>query len=427
MPDEEMGCGCGCQDCECKEVNVCDTTDKVHADLRDKLMVFKDYVCTIALTPCSQLGKVMSKVVYYLWCMLKDLVNMIINNRKRTETLMENDEYFCDRMSDISDWTINLSKTQARNHQKITKFIDDMAALGSNTKENGFLSEVAPQSLVFSGEPDALVSIKGRDITEKWGTLEKEPNVGWANPSSIDYQATPIVTTQAINSSRFAIMKIGDVVEATYTNLKNSRLGDKKINSIKYFVKLVELTGPSNQIALEFFADPTTSFYSHSWNGNGQKSKYKYQVDVTFFDENGNAINPSLDNPAMLSFASLNSKEGQGEYASDFSGKFIPITGSTISIINDKAMNYSNQEQDDKALENGSPNGSWDEAGNPYEYIGAVAGLATDPIRFSFGNTSGLAQLFVFNTNVKAPTVNKPILEELPALEHECNIKEFDC
>lgn len=430
MPDEEMGCGCGCQDCECKEINVCDTTERVHADLRDKLMVFADYVCTIALTPCSQLGKVMSKVVYYLWCMLKDIVNMIINNRKRTETLMENDEYFCDRMSAVSEWTINLSNTQARNHQKITKFIDDMTSLGSKTKENGFLSEVAPQSLTLLNEPNAKLTTYGNHISDSGlESAYKEPNTGWIDPSTIPYRSTKQTTTTTGKWQYFTV-KVGDVVEATYTDLENSRFGDKKIASVKFRYELVELEGPNDYLVLSTISDPATTAYSFSWKDNGETSKYKYNVNVMFFDENGNVLNPSLDNPALLSFASLNSKNGDGEYVSDFSGKLIPITGSTITEEGGKVTNFSSVDQLDKAIQNGAPADTTDweifENGK-YSYIGAIAGLATSPISFSFGHTSAQAQWFSFNTKVKAPVVEKPVLEPLPTLPYECNIREFEC
>lgn len=144
MPDEEMGCGCGCNDCECKEINVCDTTEHVHADLRDKLMVFKDYVCTIALTPCSQLGKVMSKVVYYLWCMLKDLVNMVINNRKRTETLMDNDEYFCGRVGELEGVVKYLEDS--------VKYLNDMVSCldNRNSKIVDYLLDKIKENVTFN-------------------------------------------------------------------------------------------------------------------------------------------------------------------------------------------------------------------------------------------------------------------------------------
>lgn len=144
MPDENMGCGCGCQDCECKEVEICDTTEHIDANLRDKLMVFKDYVCTIALTPCSQLGKVMSKVIYYLWCMLKDLVNMVINNRKRTETLMENDEYFCGRVGELEGVVKYLEDS--------VKYLNDMVSCldNRNSKIVDYLLDKIKENVAFN-------------------------------------------------------------------------------------------------------------------------------------------------------------------------------------------------------------------------------------------------------------------------------------
>lgn len=434
MPDEEMGCGCGCQDCECKEINVCDTTERVHADLRDKLMVFADYVCTIALTPCSQLGKVMSKVVYYLWCMLKDLVNMIINNRKRTETLMENDEYFCDRMSDISNWTINLSNTQARNHQKITKFIDDMTSLGSKTKENGFLSEVAPQSLVLSGEPNATLTATGHSITqEQWEGLDRKQYPTYAldytDPTGIPYNSAPIKTNETTNKLQHYLIKLGESVSGTYSNLQNSRLGDKKVKSVKYTITLTKLESNADYAVLTFFPDPTKTAFISAYDKDipAKDVKLEYVFKARFYDEEGNEISPTLNNPSIVNLSSLNSKAGEGEYVADFSGKMIPITGSAISVENGVAMNYNSDSIEDIAAELGTV-GNWDDPnGNPNAYVGAIAGVATQPIELTVGTNNNWALWFAFNSNVKAPVVEKPVLEPLPVLPYECNIKEFEC
>ena len=430
MPDEEMGCGCGCQDCECKEINVCDTTERVHADLRDKLMVFADYVCTIALTPCSQLGKVMSKVIYYLWCMLKDLVNMIINNRKRTETLMENDEYFCDRMSAVSEWTINLSNTQARNHQKITKFIDDMASLGSKTKENGFLSEVAPQSFVMRGEPDATVKVSGRHITdEQYNSLTGRPGVvddPWKDPSGVPFSSAVYKTTTS-DKPVHLFAKQGDVIVTEYTNLKNSRLGDKKISKIKYTMTLIDLKGATDYASFTVYNDPASAFYISAHNNTySGEAHFKVLFKPQFFDENGDEIVPSLDNPVLANLGSINSTNGVGEYISNFDGKLIPITGSSISIQNGVAMNFNEKPIQEHAEELGATS-YWEQKGAGFEYVGAIVGQATQPIEVVVGNNAFTTMFFAFDSNIAVPIVEKPVLEPLPVLPYECNIKEFEC
>lgn len=42
-------------------------------------MVFKGMICTIALVPCSQLPKMMSKVVYWMWCFFSNVIKYLEN------------------------------------------------------------------------------------------------------------------------------------------------------------------------------------------------------------------------------------------------------------------------------------------------------------------------------------------------------------
>ncbi|MGV3007320.1 GbpC/Spa domain-containing protein, partial [Streptococcus pluranimalium] len=100
------------------------------------------------------------------------------------------------------------------------------------------------------------------------------------------------------------------------------------------------------------------------------------------------------ENYALTSFASLNSLNGEGEYVGDYNGQFLPINGSTISVHNGRAANFTNTKQIDVV-------GEWDDKDNPNAYIGAIVGKSTERIRFHFGNSKGSAIWFAFNSDVK--------------------------
>lgn len=82
-----MSCLQGCDNCDCKETNVCNSTAKMEEELNAKLKVLKDFVCVIRTTSCVNLAKIMSEYAYFLWCFLKDLVNYLINLDKRVTNL----------------------------------------------------------------------------------------------------------------------------------------------------------------------------------------------------------------------------------------------------------------------------------------------------------------------------------------------------
>lgn len=424
MPDEEMGCGCGCNDCECKEINVCDTTERVLADLRDKLMVFADYVCTIALTPCSQLGKVMSKVVYYLWCMLKDLVNMVINNRKRTETLMDNDEYFCDRMSAISEWTVNLSNTQARNHKKLLDFSDAMSNLSSNVNTEGYLPEVHPQPLIFRNEPHAIISsVEGARHIDDFNEFDN-----WTKALSFEAgRVSAVNSLYNIAGGRYSYyLDRGVPATVTYTGLEDSYINGIKISKVEYIYTLNSIDfRDGSKTAVRFDTDPTSTLHYFDGGQDGDPN-VSINMKVKFFDENGTQI-PLRG--SVLSLASLNSTDPTTEYegvGNLVGAHFIPINGSSIKVNGGVAK----PANDNSFTDRGSKfnQSDWDSDGSPHEYYGAIAALAeADEVSFDILSRRRNYVWFAFNSKVKTPTAEIPALEPLPTLPYECNIKEFEC
>lgn len=82
-----MSCLGGCGDCSCKEVDTNQKFSDIDNDIREKLKLIKDFTCVIATSSCVNLAKNVAKAWYYLWCFLKDLVNMIKFTNSRIDGL----------------------------------------------------------------------------------------------------------------------------------------------------------------------------------------------------------------------------------------------------------------------------------------------------------------------------------------------------
>lgn len=82
-----MSCLQNCGDCTCVETDVCLETETKHEEYNKKLKVLKDYACLIAQTTCVNLAKRVGQYAYFVWCYLRDILNLIINLEKRVDNL----------------------------------------------------------------------------------------------------------------------------------------------------------------------------------------------------------------------------------------------------------------------------------------------------------------------------------------------------
>ena len=70
-----MSCTNGCNDCKCEPI-----------EIKDK------FGCLISITPCSQLGKIVAKYSFYLWCYLKDVLRILENMLDRMDHFLTKEE-----------------------------------------------------------------------------------------------------------------------------------------------------------------------------------------------------------------------------------------------------------------------------------------------------------------------------------------------
>lgn len=86
-----MSCTNGCNDCKCDPIEIKDKTTTIR-DFSDKLRVLNEFGCLISITPCSQLGKIVAKYSFYLWCYLKDILRLLENMLDRMDHFLTKEE-----------------------------------------------------------------------------------------------------------------------------------------------------------------------------------------------------------------------------------------------------------------------------------------------------------------------------------------------
>ena len=286
---------------------------------------------------------------------------------------------------------------------------DYNTALG-NTNKTGYLPEVLAQNLIFRSEPNATQTFTGNIIPDDILETVVKDSHGWMDPGTVTAYA-PGQTVTTTGRWNTALMDIGDTVVVEYSGLENSSFSGYQLKKVRYTYRLIDTTHYSGKVIFQAIADPTVTSYTHIYNKDGvTQSSFETEMTVQFFDANGKEIIPTEENYALTSFASINSRNGEGEFVGNYSGRFIPINGSTITVQDNYALNYSDVSQE-------SLSDSWDSDTSPDAYIGAIVGKSTERIRFQFGNSHGFADWFAFNSDVKVKggILNPPTPPTAPA------------
>lgn len=301
----------------------------------------------------------------------------------------------------VAQKTYNLAKA---------RYDEDYNTALGNTNKTGYLPEVLAQNLIFRSEPNATQTFTGNIIPDEILETVVKDSHGWMDPGTVTAYAPgqTVITTGRWNT---ALMDIGDTVVVDYSGLENSSFSGYQLKRVRYTYRLIDTTHYSGKVIFQAIDDPTVTSYTHIYNKDGvTQSSFEMEMTVQFFDANGKEIIPTTENYALTSFASINSQNGEGEFVGNYSGRFIPINGSTITVQNNYALNYSDVSQE-------SLSDSWDSDTSPNAYIGAIVGKSTERIRFQFGNSLGFADWFAFNSDVKVKggILNPPTPPTAPA------------
>ena len=273
--------------------------------------------------------------------------------------------------------------------------------LKKNSGKDGYLSNSQLQSLVYQNEPEAKLTIDSGDNTK----VTKEDKIPLTN----------------VYSASGYYIEYNDYkpIYLTYTNLKNSTYGNTKISKVVY--KIQRKTKGKNNMLLSVFNDPTT--------GVGFRSKDPRQelsVEITFYDENGNQIRFTKENPALLALSSITTNampDGSfyREVIKDYNFSFVKITGSSVTEQADGI--YSIKDNKFKGQGAKYEHTETDFEGSPlYWYLGAAGRLDNaDSIKMTFfSDVATHSQFWMsINSRVASPVAvynqppKVPILEEL--------------
>ncbi|MEY8700942.1 GbpC/Spa domain-containing protein [Streptococcus ferus] len=290
-----------------------------------------------------------------------------------------------------------------RNADKKTAYEQALAEAEANKDKDGYLSEVTSQILLFDDGTGAVRTITSGNKVLTADEAGQEVETLLAGHSSGPFLA--LNARESVKAGDEAVvLKMGESVTVEYTNLPNAILNGVKIGKVKYIYTLKE--APKGSTLLLISADPTVTVKYHDYY-----DKVVLNMDVTFYDEAGQEIDPT---GALIAFSTLNKTTNSTEFVQSFNGRFIEITGSSIKVHGDGA--YADSSNSYKSEGSKYDAGEWDVENNPLEYFGAIAGQAIGHINFDFGAENRGYIWYAFNSKVKAtgiPTV--PIYEqELP-------------
>ena len=181
------------------------------------------------------------------------------------------------------------------------------------------------------------------------------------------------------------LLRRGQSVTATYTNLKNSYYNGKKISKIVFKYTLTNdsaFKNPNQTAWLGIFTDPTLGVFASAYTGENEKDTSIFvKNEFTFYDQDGKEIEFK---DALLSVASLNREYNSIELAKDYTpGQFVRISGSSVDEDKTNKMVYATKSLNFKKGEGGArfsmykregePDSGWDSADAPNSWYGAGA------------------------------------------------------
>lgn len=322
---------------------------------------------------------------------------------------------------------------------KVNKYNQDVAAynqakqewdakkaeLESKKTEEGQLTETLAQNLIFKDEPNAEVSVSGnfqgywKRSDNRYGndygildykpengdTLEQSWNGGYARWSASGAGGTflgyPVV------------LKQGDSITVTYTNLQNSSYAGKKISKIEYTITSNQ-TQPHSVFVLK---NPALGLWTYNTKeGNIAQTN----LTMKFYDEDGNLIEFDENHPALVNMGSLNSGTTTSgfryaEKVNNYNFRFVPINGSLIKESTNHEIYAVDEDTDNPTNYKGWGRMQWDTQGNPNMWFGSGTGVVTSGNTISLSaesNTGG--QWLIVNGAVTTKDVLPPFVLRTP-------------
>ncbi|EMD16468.1 hypothetical protein HMPREF9943_01251, partial [Eggerthia catenaformis OT 569 = DSM 20559] len=286
-----------------------------------------------------------------------------------------------------------------------------MEELEKKKKEDGYLEEPNPQTLLFNSEPNARPSVNTKTYrSTDWVNAVEQ--MGYPKGSEI-YNIALKYNRYSLDEGAYRVFLEKDkTVTAYYSNLQKSYFNGKKIIRIEYKFTLRKLTGGKNKIPAILYYDPTKTI---NYSDLGENAEI--EMETVFYGEDNKPIDMT---GALVSFSSLNRDYDKGvdrsEYVRDFNGKLLQIHGSSIRD-NGNGVAISSTRSNEH-VKNGSRFEvvAWDTPNSPNKWYGAIVGKTIGKtIKVTFGAKNRKAIWFSFNSDIKALGVPvKPVEPEKP-------------
>ena len=298
------------------------------------------------------------------------------------------------------------------------------AELESKKTEEGQLTETLAQNLIFKDEPNAEVTVSGNfqgywkrsdnRYGNDYGNVDYKPE----NGDTLEQTWTGGYATWKASNDNFlglpVVLKQGDSITATYTNLQNSSYAGKKISKIEYTISSNQ-TQPHSVFVLK---NPALGL----WTYNTKEGNNTVQTNLTmkFYDEDGNLITFDENHPALVNMGSLNSGTTTTGYryiekVNNYNFRFVQIKGSLIKESANHEIYAVDEDTDNPTNYKGWDSTRWDRIGNPNMWFGSGTGVVTSGYTISLSaesNASG--QWLIVNGAVTTKDILPPFLLEEP-------------
>ena len=282
----------------------------------------------------------------------------------------------------------------------------------------GNLSQVYEQNLQFKSEPNA--------------TLHSEGGSNIQHNVDFGYLGNKYNEKSTVHQ-----LKLNESVTATYTNLQNTAYKGRRITKVVYTATYVYSSKPESKVNVGFTNDPTRGIQFANENYPHTNVDTQIKLTAKFYYEDGSLVEFDKNAPALFSLSSLNNHKGQGtesiEYARDFSGKLVPITGSTVAQQQNGNI-YAQNNNVSKAHGSKYDVDVYDKPGSGLEHYAAIAGIANTgtEVSVTFGSTDG-STWSSFNSNIKSAHLvennaiepTKPKFTDYPTVPKAPNYKTY--
>ncbi|MGU8030064.1 SspB-related isopeptide-forming adhesin [Streptococcus suis] len=320
------------------------------------------------------------------------------------------------------------SAAEATNTQLLAEYEAKKAEMQAKTKENGYLSEVVAQSLIYKSEPNVTIgTIEG---VTKFVNPKKRQEVSDANRNLVhtvsSYSEGDYAGTVDYSNGTTFLLNVGQTATVTYVGDFSASANGEKIT--KVVARYTAVASEKGASIVTVSKDPTETVIfgsdaTQGFVGVGDE----LHIEKTFYTASGKVV-ATKENPIIFSISSMNSlgEDSYFEYVKDLSSnmRFVPITGSQVQDHDGKI--YASTSIDTIA-----PYSGHDSIDSPVRYYGSGALVAESGD--TFGLTVGASKhqtghWFAMNTNVAAPVLPPlpPYKQITPEQEKEVPTKPVE-